>query len=201
MGQRPFDTTMATQLWVDFSKSGMGLVLTQTNPKDETDKRVIWCDSTALTPAQSRYSSIYGEHTAIVWAILKCQYWLRGIAHFKVFTDQIALSHLYSGNREMVDFPEELRNLAEATLKYNFSVVYVKGERNTLADYFSRFPVIGYGQPVADDVLGRPCPVEALVRSVHASTEMRRAADPALMAIKEHASVHEDYQQVLNAFD
>ena len=70
----------------------------------------------------------------MVWAILRCQYWLRGIAHFTVFTDQIALSHLYSGNREMVDFPEELRNLAEATLKYNFSVVYVKGERNTLAD-------------------------------------------------------------------
>merc|ERR1711873_389061 len=70
MGPRPFDTTMATQLWVDFFKAGMGLVLTQTNPKDETDKRVIWCDSTSLTPAQARYSSIYGEH--MVWAILRC---------------------------------------------------------------------------------------------------------------------------------
>ena len=98
----------------------------------------------------------------------------------------------------MADFPEEIRNLAEATLRYNFSVVYVKGERNTLADYFSRFPVRGYGQPVADDVHGRPTPVEALVRSVHASTEERRAADPALMAIKEHASMDDEYQQVLD---
>ena len=138
MGLKPFDTSMTTQLWVDFSKSGMGLVLTQTNPKDETDKRVIWCDSTLLTPAQSRYSSIYGEHTAMVWAILRCQYWLRGIGHFTVLTDQIALHHLYSGKRELADFPEEIRNLAEATLRYSFNVEYVKGSNNILADYFSR---------------------------------------------------------------
>ena len=99
LGLRPFEKEMITQLWVDFSKSGMGLVLTQTNPKDEKDKRVIWCDSTSLTPAQSRYSSIYGEHTAMVWAILKCQYWLRGIDHFTVMSDQVALSHIYGGGR------------------------------------------------------------------------------------------------------
>ena len=87
MGLRPFDTTMATQLWVDFSKAGMGLVLTQTNPKAETDTRVIWFDSTPLTPAQARYSSIYGEHTAMVWAILCFQYWHWGIGHFPMYTD------------------------------------------------------------------------------------------------------------------
>merc|ERR1712112_168799 len=118
MGLRPFDTTMATQLWVDFSKAGMGLVWVSTNPRDESDKRVIWCDSTSLTPAQSRYSLIYGEHTAMVWAILRCQYWLRGIAHFTVLSDQIALHHLYSGKQELADFSEEIRNLAEATFRY-----------------------------------------------------------------------------------
>ena len=74
MGLCPFERGLVTQLLVDFSKSGMGLVLTQTSPTNENDKRVIWCDSTSLKPAQSRYSSIYGEHTAMVWAILKCQY-------------------------------------------------------------------------------------------------------------------------------
>ena len=197
LGLRPFDTTMNTELWVDFSKAGMGLVLTQSNPRDENDKRVIWCDSTSLTPAQARYSSIYGEHTAMVWAILKCQYWLRGIGHFTVYTDQIALHHLYSGTRELADFPEEIRNLAEATLRYNFNVEYVKGEKNVLADYFSRFPVYGYGQPVSDDRYGRPTPVEALVRQVHAGIEKKRAEDPALLAIKEQAALDESYQQVL----
>ena len=188
---------MNTQLWVHFSKAGMGLVLTQTNPRDENDKCVIWCDSTSLTSAQSKYSSIYGEHTAMVWAILRCQYWLRGIGHFTVFTDQIALHHLYSGSRELADFPEEIRNLAEATLRFNFNVEYVKGDRNILADYFSHFPVYGYGQPVAEDLNGCPQPVEGLVRQVHASIERKRAEDPALLAIKEQAALDDAYQQVL----
>ena len=33
LGLHPFEKGMITQLWVDFSKSGMGLVLTQTNPR------------------------------------------------------------------------------------------------------------------------------------------------------------------------
>merc|ERR1712082_58042 len=168
---RPFDTALDTQLWVDFSKEGMGLVLTQSSPEDTNDRRVVWCDSTSLTPAQSRYSSIYGEHTAMVWAILRCQYWLQGIGHFTVYSDQIALHHLCSGTRELADFPEEIRNLAEVTLRYSFNVEYVKGANNVLADYFSRNPVFGYGQPVAKDLHGRPTPVEALVRQVHAVIE------------------------------
>ena len=197
LGLKPFDSSLKTQLWVDFSQSGMGFVLTQVNEKNEEDKRVIWCDSTALTAAQSRYSSIYGEHTAMVWAILRCQYWLRGIAHFDVMSDQIALSHLYSGNRELSDFPEEIRNLAEATMKYNFSVKYIKGSQNTIADFFSRHPVFGYGQPTADNLFGKPTPVEALVRVVHSQIEQRRAEDPALASIKEQASVSDEYQAVL----
>ena len=90
----------------------------------------------------------------MVWAILRCQYWLRGIPHFTVHTDQIALMHLYSGNRELADFPEEIRNLAEATMRYSFNVVYVKGPDNVLADYFSRNPRQGWGQPVAYDPHG-----------------------------------------------
>ena len=109
----------------------------------------------------------------MVWAILRCQYWLRGIGHFTVLTDQIALHHLYSGKRELADFPEEIRNLAEATLRYSFNVEYVKGSNNVLADYFSRNPVFGYGQAVAEDLNGRPTPVEALVRQVHAKIKRR----------------------------
>ena len=43
LGLRPFDTALETQLWVDFSKEGMGLVLTQSSPEDTNDRRVVWC--------------------------------------------------------------------------------------------------------------------------------------------------------------
>ena len=135
----------------------------------------------------------------MVWAILRCQYWLRGIGHFTVYTDQIALHHLYSGSSQLADFPEEIRNLAEATLRYNFNIEYVKGAKNILADYFSRFPVHGYGQPVAEDLNGHPQPVEGLVRQVHASIERRRAEDPALLAIKEQAALDRGVQLIVYA--
>ena len=41
-------------------------ILTQTNPKNQDDKRIIWMDSTKLTSAQEHYSSIYGKHIALV---------------------------------------------------------------------------------------------------------------------------------------
>ena len=132
----------------------------------------------------------------MVWAILRCQYWLRGIAQITVYSDQIALMHLYSGTRELSDFPEEIRNLAEATMRYSFNVAYIKGPDNVLADYFSRNPRYGYGQPVADDPHGRPAPVEALVRQIHAVMERRRAEDPALTSIKEQAAMDDSYQRV-----
>ena len=134
----------------------------------------------------------------MVWAILKCQYWLRGINHFTVMSDQIALSHIYSGNRELSDFPEEIRNLAEATMAYNFNVCYVRGQDNVLADYFSRNPLWGYGQPVADDIYSRLALVEALVRQVQSSIDRRRAEDPALTSIKEQASMDDGYCRVLD---
>ena len=52
----------------------------------------------------------------------------------------------------------------------------------------------GYGQPVADDLHGRPTPVEALVRQVHAVVERKRAEDPALLSIKEQAAMDDSYQ-------
>ena len=49
-------------------------------------------------------------------------------------SDQKALSDIYNltGSREFSDFPEKLRNLSEATMKYNFHVVYVPGKINLI---------------------------------------------------------------------
>ena len=75
---------------------------------------------------------------------------------------------------------------------------YVKGQENVLTDDFSRNPWWGYGQPVADDLYGRPAPVEALVRQVQAVIDRRRAEDPALTSIKEQAAMDDAYYKVLD---
>ena len=73
-------------------------------------------DSKNLTDTQTRYSSIHGEFTTMVWVILKCTYWLKGCLRFTVYSDHQALSNIYFGNQELAEFPEELKNLREATL-------------------------------------------------------------------------------------
>ena len=90
-------------------------------------KRMIWMDSTELILSQERYRSIYGEHTAIIWLILKWQYQLKGSKYFQVMSNQKAMSNIYSltGSRQFTDFLEELRNLNEITMMYNFWVVFL----------------------------------------------------------------------------
>ena len=40
-----FDPSWETSLWIDFSKTGFGLALTQEHPKDKRMKKLIWCSS------------------------------------------------------------------------------------------------------------------------------------------------------------
>ena len=60
--------------------------------------------------------------------------------HFTVMSHQKALSDIYSltGSWELSDFPEELHNLSEATMRYNFKVTYVPGKKNMGANFLSR---------------------------------------------------------------
>ena len=103
LGLKPFTPGWLTQLFVDYSRKGMEL--TQVNTDNQNEKRLIWMDSTKLTPSQERYSSIYGEYCALVWSILCCQYWLKGCKYFEVMSDQKALSDIYNltGTRELSD--------------------------------------------------------------------------------------------------
>ena len=47
--------------------------------------KIVKCGSKGLTPTQQRYSTIELECLAIVWAVLKCSFYLRGLPSFHVF--------------------------------------------------------------------------------------------------------------------
>ena len=164
MGLKPFIPGWLTQLFIDYSGQGMGFTLTQVNKDNPNKKRLICMDSTKLTPSQERYSRVYGEHCALVWSILRYQYWLKGCKQFEVLSDQKALSDIYNtkGTRELSDFPEELRNLSEAMMKYNFTVKYILGKSNILADFLSHHPHWSSTQPIVKDTWGKDTPVEAI---------------------------------------
>ena len=72
MGLKPFNADWKTELFIDFSPIGLGLALTQYDPNDSTKKQLIWCHSTSLSDAQSRYYAIEGEGLGLVWALQQC---------------------------------------------------------------------------------------------------------------------------------
>ena len=49
--------------------------------------KIVKCGSKGLTPTQQRYSTIELECLAIIWAVQKCSFYLRGLPIFHVLTD------------------------------------------------------------------------------------------------------------------
>ena len=131
-----FDPSLPTTLLTDASRlHGIGFILIQT-PKSGA-KRVIQCGSRSLAPAETNYATIELETLAISWAIHKCDFYLKGMQHFKVCTDHRPLLGTFSKPLSRVDNPRIVR-LREKVLDYNFSVAWVAGKENIIADALSR---------------------------------------------------------------
>ena len=97
-----------------------------------------------------------------------------------------------------MDFPEELRNLSETTMKYNFKVVYILGKSNIVADYLSHHLCWSSTQPIVKDTWGKDTPVEAIVRLATIKRYQRKLEDPFLTTIKDIAMEDSDYMTVLD---
>ena len=85
-----------TNLFIYFSPLGLGLAFIQENPEKENEKRLIWCHSSSLTSAQSKYYAIIGEGLALVWALQKCDFWLKNCPQFNVITDHAPLVNIFN---------------------------------------------------------------------------------------------------------
>ena len=66
--------------------------------KDASGKdifKIVHCGSKGLTATQQRCSTIKLECLAIVWAILKCSFYLRGLSLFSIYTDHRPLQGVF----------------------------------------------------------------------------------------------------------
>ena len=103
------------------------------------------------------------ECMAIVWAVKKCAYYLRGINDFTVVTDHRPLLGIFTkplhelSNARLLRFHEKL-------LDYVFSVRWCPGKDHLVADAISRAPVF----PGSDE----PDPACSLLRATIASEPM-----------------------------
>ena len=87
LGLKPFNKKWATVLYTDYNSKGVGFTLIQENPKNPSEKQLIYCGSSSLSKKQKRYPTIYKESFAIITGLEKCRYWLQGCPRIIVRTD------------------------------------------------------------------------------------------------------------------
>ena len=137
LGLNHFDSTWHTQLVTDASRlHGVGFALIQ-RKGDQT--KIIQCGSRSLSPAEKRYSTLELELTAIVWAIQKCRYFLKGMEAFEVITDHKPLVGIFGKCMTQLDNSRVIR-LREKVQDYAFDVKWTAGKENVIADALSRAP-------------------------------------------------------------
>lgn len=131
--ERPFILT------TDWSKLALGAVLSQVLPLDPNKPEngeaefAIAFASRALIPAESHYAPTEGECLALVWAVRKFRQYLHG-RPFTLRTDHASLQWLQSARMEN----SKLERWALRLQEFDYTVEYIKGENNTVADHLSR---------------------------------------------------------------
>ena len=108
----------------------MGLV-----PASLQDEKPVYFTSKALMEAQHGYVAIELESLAVAWVMEKFHHFLYG-NHFLLETDQKPLEIILS--RSLNQATPRLQRILIRTFPYNFSVCYLPGLKNQLADHLSK---------------------------------------------------------------
>ena len=173
-----YDPMLETTVLTDASRlHGTGYALMQ-------EGRLIRCGSHSLTPTQSRYSTIELELLGLVKALQKCRYYLHG-KKFKVVTDHRPLVGLFRKNLSEIT-NQRIQGMCEKVSCYTFTVDWVPGKDNIIADALSRAPVFpAEGEEGEDDEIN-------LCR-------LSMKEDPQLQPLFEAARYDEAYNAVIDA--
>lgn len=130
-----FDPHASTIVTVDASDIGLGAQLSQIQRNVEVP---IQFASHTLSDRERNYATNEREGLACLWAVEHWEKFLLG-RHFTLRTDHGALSSLlqhHTATRKSAKFVRWLERLQ----RFDYSIEYIKGSRNCVADALSRLP-------------------------------------------------------------
>ncbi|CAF1043728.1 unnamed protein product [Brachionus calyciflorus] len=142
-----FDINWKTQLTVDASPVGVAAVLTQTDPNNSLNSKVIIYVSKSLNPTQRKYSQIEKEAYACVWSCERLELYLVGI-FFDLIIDNKAVFLILKN--PLSNPPARIQRWALRLSSFNFNVIHRPGIGN-IADFLSRHPNKSLSDDYEDD--------------------------------------------------
>lgn len=134
-----YDPGLPLILSVDSSQYGVGAVLAQRYA--DGSERPVCCASRTLNAAESNYSQLDKEALAIVFGVTKHHQYLYG-RKFLLRSDHQALSYIFGKNKGIpVTAASRLQRYAVKLAAYDYDIVFVRSEQNSVADALSRLPL------------------------------------------------------------
>lgn len=134
-----YNPSLPSEIFCDAARNaGIGYVMLQKDAKG--NKKLIKCGSRSLTDCETRYSATELELLGLVYSLIECKYFLLFGPSFKVFTDHRALVGLFKKNLGDIE-NTRLQRLREKVAHLDFTVEWLPGKNNVLADVLSRNPV------------------------------------------------------------
>ena len=138
---RHFNPNLNTYLVNDASKlNGLGYALMQSSSSPTSPESIIQCGSRSLSSHEKNYATIELECLAMAWAAKKCDYNVRGCPCFEIVTDHRPLLGIFNKPLSEIANPRIVR-MWEKLLPYQFSVTWLNGKANAIADALSRHPI------------------------------------------------------------
>ena len=147
-----FDPNLRSEVTVDASPVGLGLVFAQYDQTDpENTRQIIQYASKSLSDVESRYSQIEKEALGVVWACEKLHLYLYG-SEFDIITDNKAVQLIFGNPTSKPK--ARIERWCLRLLPYKFIIKHRPGSEN-IADYLSRNPMSRQELQMQEDIAER----------------------------------------------
>ena len=129
---------------------------------------------------------------------------MRGCPHFTIRTDHKSLESIYN-NKPLDKISNKISDIVVSPYCYNFTVEYVRGKDNELADHLSCYPIWcqeseKYGPWITDD-FGKKITVESHICAVQTVNKYKDRIfdDPLLDKMRDQGAMDTQYTEVIQA--